>query len=384
MAILDIIKYEGGNDVLVWKHPKEDFNTATQLIVHETQEAIVYKDGEAMDLYKAGKYTIETENIPGIRQVVSLVTGGPSPNHYEVYFINKAHSMNVYWGTTTPITIQDPVWQVPFKMRAHGQFSVMVDNSRMLLTKVVGTTNKFSHKTLTDHFRGLLMNRIKDYISNMMVQQKLSFLEINSYLTDISDNIKTKISGVFGNYGLAIQEFFVESINIEEDEVYQGIRESMARRATRKMEGYDYGEERAYTIAEAQAKNQGTSGNVAGLGVGMGVGLGAGQVMGGMMGRAMQPLTNAFNNSRETYQGQKPDDNFGVLSPKPKDNTASHVCPNCATKLQDDSTFCHKCGTLLDTPIFLCKHCGADLPSNAVFCHKCGHSTKEDDNHETY
>lgn len=91
MTLIDVIKYEGGNNVLVWKHPREDFNTSTQLIVHESQEAVVFKDGIAHGPYSAGKHTIETENIPGVRRLVGLVTGGVSPNHCEVYFINKAY-----------------------------------------------------------------------------------------------------------------------------------------------------------------------------------------------------------------------------------------------------------------------------------------------------
>lgn len=63
MTLIDVIKYEGGNNVLVWKHPKEDFNTSAQLIVHESQEAVVFKDGIALGPYSAGKHTLETENI---------------------------------------------------------------------------------------------------------------------------------------------------------------------------------------------------------------------------------------------------------------------------------------------------------------------------------
>ena len=42
MAIVDIIKYEGDNNTFIWKHPCEDFNTTTQLIVHESQEAVFF------------------------------------------------------------------------------------------------------------------------------------------------------------------------------------------------------------------------------------------------------------------------------------------------------------------------------------------------------
>ena len=39
--IADIIKYEGDNTTFIWKRPCEDFNALTQLIVHESQEAIL-------------------------------------------------------------------------------------------------------------------------------------------------------------------------------------------------------------------------------------------------------------------------------------------------------------------------------------------------------
>ena len=378
MALIDVIKYEGGNDVLVWKHPVEDFNSEAQLIVHETQVAIVFRNGQALDLYKPGKYTLKSENVPIVRSLISVVTNGISPNHCEVYFFNKAVSMNVFWGTTTPLAIQDPVYQVPFKVRSHGQFAISVQNSRKLLKKIVGTTTSFSQKELNDYFRGLLMTRIKDYISNAMVQEQKSFLEINSYLTEISDGIKAHLTEVFTNYGLGLEEFFVESINIEEDEVYTELRKSMGRRATRKMEGYDYATERGFNVAEAQAKNEGTSGNVAGMGVGLGVGLGAGQAMGGLMGQAMQPLAGAFQNT--PYQGGRTvqDDNYGVLKPKPRIVTSDlassnlNTCPHCKQQIPEGAKFCNSCGFTIQKSNSVCISCGAQLPLSAAFCHQCG------------
>ena len=368
MAIMEVIKYEGGNDVLVWKHPKEDFNTSAQLIVHETQEAIVFRDGTASSIYRAGKHTIETENIPGVRKLVSLVTGGVSPNHYEIYFINKAYSMNVFWGTTTPITIQDPVWQVPFRMRSHGQFAVRVEDSRKLIMKLVGTTSSFTQSTITEHFKGLLMSRIKDYISNMMVQQGLSFLEINSYLTVISDGIKAQIAPIFSAYGLIVEEFFLESINIEEDAVYQKLRESMGQCAIRKMEGYDYDKERTYNILQAQAENPGSNGQMAGMAVGAASGVVAGQMIGGMMQNSMQPVLN-----RNIGMGTPPstqNSEFGVLKPRPVLQVS--YCRSCGTELGEGVAFCYKCGTPVQPAGDICPYCKKTLPANSSFCSYCG------------
>lgn len=100
LSIAQIIKYEGDNSTFVWKHPSEDFNTSTQLIVHESQEAIFFMNGQALDLFGAGRYTLETENIPLIRKVANLPTGGQTPFHCEVYFINKTEQILVRAGTT--------------------------------------------------------------------------------------------------------------------------------------------------------------------------------------------------------------------------------------------------------------------------------------------
>lgn len=88
MAIQEVIKYEGDNSTLIYKHPAEDFNTLSQLIVHESQEAVFFSDGQALDSFKAGRYTLETKNIPLISKIRNLVSGGVSPFHVEVYFIN--------------------------------------------------------------------------------------------------------------------------------------------------------------------------------------------------------------------------------------------------------------------------------------------------------
>ena len=90
--IAEIIKYEGDNSTFIWKHPCEDFNSLTQLIVHESQEAIFFMNGQALDLFGAGRYTLETQNIPMIGKVLNRATGDKSPFHCEVYFINKTET----------------------------------------------------------------------------------------------------------------------------------------------------------------------------------------------------------------------------------------------------------------------------------------------------
>ena len=82
--ITRVIKYEGDNSTFIWKHPKEDFDSLTQLIVHESQEAIFLLNGQALDLFGPGRYTLETEVLPLVGKFINRIAGGDSPFHAEV------------------------------------------------------------------------------------------------------------------------------------------------------------------------------------------------------------------------------------------------------------------------------------------------------------
>lgn len=366
MAVIDIIKYEGNNETLVWKHPREDYNKSAQLIVHESQEAIVFNNGSASNIYKHGKYTLESNNIPGIRGMIELLTSGVSPNHYEVYFINKSYTMDINWGTADPMVIQDPVYKVPLNVRAFGQFSVKVINSRQLVLKLVGKTTSFTKQKISDVFRGVLISTIKENISKKMIDEEVSIVEMNSHLTKISNSLKSVLSDKFANYGLGIEEFFVESINPEKDDIYYSIMEALKNRTTRNIEGQGRLIDRSMDIAEKQAENQGMSGAVAGLGVGVGVAAASGQMMGGMMQRAYEPLNSAM---QQPYGNGYVDtsNDFGVV--KPKQNV--YHCSNCGKVINPEDKFCSGCGAINAHKI-TCPNCGNEIDSDSVFCAKCG------------
>ena len=150
MAIIDVIKYEGNNDVFVWKYPKEDFNTQTQLIVHESQEAVLFKDGQALDIFKPGRYTLETNNIPLLRNIINLPMGGISPFHCEVYFFNRVEQMAIQWGTDSKIQYMESTYGFPVAIGAGGEMSLKVVNSKKLLLKLVGTDEEKIYRSFKE------------------------------------------------------------------------------------------------------------------------------------------------------------------------------------------------------------------------------------------
>lgn len=109
MSVIDAIKYEGDNRTFISKHRAEDFNTSTQLIVHESQRAIFFYNGQALDMFGPGRYTLETQSIPLLTSLSSkALSGGDNPFHAEVYFVNLVEQMGIPWGTNSKVQYMDP------------------------------------------------------------------------------------------------------------------------------------------------------------------------------------------------------------------------------------------------------------------------------------
>ena len=211
--IVDVIKYEGDNSTFVWKHPCEDFNTNTQLIVHESQEAIFFMNGLALDLFGSGRYTLETQNIPLVRNFINLPTDGVSAFHCEVYFVNKTEQMALRWGTDSKVQYVEPTYKFPLSIGASGEMSLAVDDSRKLLVKLVGTESSLDRQQLTSYFRGILMTKVKTYIAQTMRTNAINIFEVDEQLEKFSEDIHQKLIPDFLDYGVALNPTVICSMS---------------------------------------------------------------------------------------------------------------------------------------------------------------------------
>lgn len=226
--IIDVIKYEGPADVFIWKHECEDFNTKSQLIVHESQEAVFCKDGQILDTFPAGRYTLDTQNIPLLRKVIGLPTGGVTPFHCEVYYINKAVSMGLEWGTDSPIRMEDPEYKgLTINIRAYGEFSLCVIDGRKLLVKLVGMVPVFSQEGVLRCFSGIMASHIRAGISSTLEKNKISGLRVDTQLVFISGEIEKQLAPVFEEYGLELKHFIIEGMNVNGLEKLGGVKEEV-------------------------------------------------------------------------------------------------------------------------------------------------------------
>lgn len=382
MEITSVIKYEGDNSTFVWKHPKEDFNTASQLIVHETQEAIFFLNGQPLDLFGSGRYTLDTSNIPLLRKVIDLPTGGVSAFHCEVYFINKVEQMAIKWGTDSRVQYMEPTYGFPLSIGTNGEMSLRVEDSKKLLLRLVGTESVLSRDRLVSYFRAVLMPKIKSYLAQVIKAQRINIFEIDEHLVEFSDALRQRLFPDFLDYGVALERFFVAAIVKPEGEPqyerfkelhfrqYADVAEAKLRQQVgiidqeteaqkriieaksiaqkRATEGYTYQQERGFDVAEKLAENEG-AGAFSSAGMGLGMMAGVGGAVGGAMSGAMNK----------------------ALSGMAQSSAAFGFCDQCGAALAAGAAFCENCGVAVQQKPH-CAQCSYVFERPGKFCPKCG------------
>ena len=218
MAILDRIKFDGSPDLLVWKYPKENIVLGSQLIVNESQEALFFKNGQALDIFGPGSTTLQTNNIPLLQKLINLPFGGETPFAAEIYFVNKVSKLDYKWGTQSPIPVQDPKYNVLISIGAFGQYGLKVVDSRAFVTGLVGTMPVWDSGKVAEYFRGLLMTKVKDSIAKYVVRKGISIVELSAFLDELSSFAADQIREEFNRFGIELINFFVASINIPDEE----------------------------------------------------------------------------------------------------------------------------------------------------------------------
>lgn len=304
MAIIDVLKYDGPNNVLVWKwrdsdNPRreEELRLGSQLVVNQSQEACFIKGGQILDVLGPGTHTLSSKNLPLLSSLIGLAFGGDSPFKAEVYYINKFVSMDAKFGLY-PFNLIEPNFRVPIPVTSRGSYALSVIDSKLFLNKVVGTLSDFETKTLTQYFRGVIVENVKNAITKISKEQKLSPLELESIVYEVSSAVRGLISNIFLEYGLELKLFNIEAIPvIDEDQRVKDIVAQFQKlmtedtsermRLKRRAENLDvYRIERSFDTSEKVAEN-----------IGGGLGGDGGNLIGTMVSMGLvNPLSNTMAN----------------------------------------------------------------------------------------
>ena len=345
-VFLEVIEWlDDTGAALVQRIPENgsgEIKYGAQLTVRESQSAIFFYQGKAIEAFGPGRHMLKTANIPILTKLASLPWGFQSPLRAEVYFTNMKIFTNLKWGSRDPVAFKDSELGL-IRLRTFGVFNLQIIQPLLFINSMVGTQGIFTTAEVEDYLNKIIISRFNDYMGETLD----SILNLPAKYDEISEGLSERLTRDFEQFGLGLQSLYISSVTPPpevqkaiDDRSRLGVFDDMNKLIQMKA---------AMAMEKAASAN-----NTAGGGMGMGM---------GMMMPAMfaQHMTNANANNSE--------------APSAASNEMTD-CPECKHSVPIDAKFCSACGFQL--LIFgMCTHCDEKLPPNARFCPGCGRPAQE-------
>lgn len=398
--IIDVVQWQPQGDEVIYAyhHPERNLSTATQLLVHESQEALLFSKGQLLGKFGPGKHQLKTENLPILRTLYGFPFGGVNPFTAEVWFVNKVQTFAIDW-TIASLPYFDVDYNTQLPLIASGQYGLKIVDTEKFIINFVGTRYEFTQDDMTNQSYGEICSKAKSMILQYMLNNKIGFMQISAFLDKLSEELRSQIAPFWTNLGLELVKFYVNAIEIDKTTPQgQQIADAISQQAAQKITGRTWQQEQMFDTA-----NNAIDGfsNMGGNGGGLLGGLMAVQMMSGMASGGggvgagmMQPAYNQpamggagnANAAGAVAAGAATvvrDIYCGACSKKYKSNQAFcphcghkyNPCPKCGTDNADHAKRCVSCGTPLAAGSGManvCPSCGQPVAPGARFCGSCG------------
>ena len=283
---MEVLEYlDNSGQVLVKRVPDYgslEIKWGSQLTVRESQEAVFFRDGMALDVFGPGRHILQTQNIPVISKWATRFGYGPtSPFRAEVVFVGKQIFPNLKWGTKEQILFRDKELEM-IRLRAYGSFSIQIKDTLLFVNKVVGTMGLFTTQSIEDYLRGMIVSKLNVVLSRILT----SVFDIPASMDQLNTMMRVELVTDFDGLGLSMHDLYVQAISLP-DEVQQKIDTKSGMNALGNIDQY-----MKLKIADALG-DAAKSGGGMGDGLGLGAGLGMGMALPNMIQQNMQPASGS-------------------------------------------------------------------------------------------
>lgn len=287
---IEVIEWTEDEDgVLAYRFPTTDreIKHGAQLTVRESQMAVFVNEGNIADVFSPGRYTLTTQNLPILTNLLNWDKAFKSPFKAEVYFFSTREQIDQRWGTQTPISLRDKEFGV-IRLRAHGTFSYKVDEPSTFYQKISGSRDIYTVNDLDGQLRSTIITSI----ATKLGQGETAFLDMAANQQKFSEELKKELDMPFFNYGLKICSFLVQSVTLPEE-----LQQYLDKQSQMNLVG-DLKKYANFQAADSIAAAAQNSGGLAGAGVG----LGAGAVIGQTFAQALGQQTGKTEGGEDPYQ----------------------------------------------------------------------------------
>lgn len=268
--IFDVIEYPNEMpDEIVHRFPETgpgDFRIGSQVIVRETQTAVFFRDGNALDVFGPGRHTITTANIPLlIEKIGKTFFSERTPFPAEVYFVSMRDFADRKWGTPQPIIVRNPNMGLGVALlQGFGTYSFQVKDPQQFVTQIVGAQGVYRLSNIEDRLRSMLLSKLQDLLGETTAVHSVP--ELIGLTEELGSGVRAKAQDDFAAIGLTLKSFYIENLK-------PSSKSAEELRAMGMLDMATYTQLQAADALRDAAQNpSGGAGLTAGIGAGMGIG----------------------------------------------------------------------------------------------------------------
>lgn len=347
-------------------HGSAEIKLGAQLVVQQSQEAVFFRDGRALDVFGPGRHTLATQNVPLLGKIIGAPFDGKSPFRVSIAYVNKRTFTDQKWGTREPVAFRDSELGM-VRLRAFGNYAYRIADSQLFVNTVVGNQGLFDTERLQDFYRDIIVSRLNDLLGETLK----TIFDLASMYDELAIAAKARLAEDFSKYGVDLTDFYVNSIT-PPDEVQAKIDEKSSMGAIGDMNTYM--QFKAAQAVQDAAQAGGEGGGAAGSGMGLGLGAGFGAMMPGMIANAMQQASQGGGTQAQPAVPAATGATAGAAAGAATTVSGS-FCTDCGGAVPPQAKFCPTCGGKQAGPSG-CTSCGQPLPDGAKFCPNCGNKNE--------
>ena len=267
--IFDVIEYPNEmRDEIVHRFPEAgigDYRIGSQVIVRESQAAVFFRDGNALDVFRAGRHTITTANIPLLINLIGKAFNDRTPFPAEVYFVSMKEFANEKWGTPQPIIVRNPGMGLGVALlQGFGTYSFQVKDPQQFVTQIVGTQGAYRSTDIEERLKTILLSKLQDVLGETTAAN--SVVQLIGLTEEVGAAVRAKAQDDFESIGIQLKSFYIGNLKPSSKSAQELRDMGMLDMAT-------YTQLQAADAMRDAAQNpSGGAGLTAGIGAGMGIG----------------------------------------------------------------------------------------------------------------
>ncbi len=305
-------------DLLVSKYTSREISLGSQVIVNESEEALIYENGQLLHILPAGRHTVESGNIPGIEGLIKRSFNNNSPIPIDIWFVSKTSSPNYKWGFQTQV--RDKIHDLIVPLGLYGSVLLRISDSSSLVLQIIGKKTTLLKDELRSFLLPVIERNMKNFIAESILEKNIDVFTIDSYLNEASTSVKKSLDNDFSRFGVNLIDFYVQGMEVLGDNPeFKKIKESLAEaaslriraKAANESQGFYQQERSLDALNKAVETKGGLAGNLIAGGLGLGLGVNAAQKL---ASNVTESISSSVNNQKNDNNNQQNSDIKSKLS----------------------------------------------------------------------